>query len=154
METHLYRYQGCGLDNVYLQNGYTTSKLRSGEEVVSIEDIEGLHCAIASVVIDAPSALDAKSFKFLRKELDMSQRQVAQMLDVQEQTVSLWERAINPVPQHADLVLRALAKEKLSGNAEFWKMIQRFNALDRAAREAEHHINLHKEAGGWTQRAA
>ena len=40
METKLYRYKGCGLDNVYLQNGYTVSRLQSGDEVISIEDIE------------------------------------------------------------------------------------------------------------------
>lgn len=155
MEANLYRYRGCGLDNVYLQNGYKKIELRSGEEAVTIEDIEGLHCAIALAVVDGGSALDAQTFKFLRKELDMSQRQVAGMLDVEEQTVSLWERARSPVPQHADLLLRALAKEKLSGNAELAKMIERFNSLDREARELENQIAFSKELDGhWTQQAA
>jgi putative transcriptional regulator len=154
MDTNLYRYKGCGLDNVYLQNGYTVSTLQSGDEVVSIEDIEGLHCAIASVVVDSASALDAKTFKFLRKELDMSQRQVAQMLDVDEQTISLWERARTPLPQHADLLLRALVKEKMSGNAELRKLIQRFNSLDREARAIEAKIAFEKDDGHWIQRAA
>jgi DNA-binding transcriptional regulator YiaG len=155
METNLYRYKGCGLDNVYLQNGYAINTLRSGEEVVSIEDIEGLHCAIASAIVDSASALDARTFKYLRKELDMSQRQVAQMFDVDEQTVSLWERARNPVPQHADLMLRTLVKEKMSGNAELRNLIQRFNSIDRDIRAAEAKIEMHKDQGGsWIQQAA
>ena len=85
----------------------------------------------------------------------MSQRQVASMLDVEEQTVSLWERARNPVPQHADLLLRALAKEKLSGNAELAKMIERFNSLDRRERELEDQIAFLKGSDGhWMQQAA
>lgn len=155
METNLYRYKGCGLDNVYLQNGYAVNTLRSGEEVISIEDIEGLHCAIASAIVDSASALDARTFKYLRKELDMSQRQVAQMFDVDEQTVSLWERARNPVPQHADLMLRTLVKEKMSGNAELRNLIQRFNSIDRDIRAAEAKIEMHKDQdGSWIQQAA
>lgn len=154
METNLYRYKGCGLDNIYLQNGYTVSKLQSGDEVISIEDIEGLHCAIALVIADSAAALDAKTFKFLRKELDMSQRQVAQMLDVEEQTVSLWERARHPLPQHADLLIRALIKEKASGNAELSKLIQRFNALDRQTRALEAKVAFENDRGQWVHRAA
>ncbi|HET6632020.1 MAG TPA: helix-turn-helix domain-containing protein [Rhodanobacteraceae bacterium] len=151
----MYRYKGCGLDNVYLRNGYTSGRTKSGEEVVSIQDVDGLHCALATAIIDSPSSLDAKTFKFLRKELDMSQRQLAHIFDVEEQTVSLWERARTPVPQQVDLLLRALVKETMSGNAELRAMIQRFNSLDRAARAAEARIEMAvADSGHWMQQAA
>lgn len=84
----------------------------------------------------------------------MSQRQVAQMLDVEEQTVSLWERVRHPLPQHADLLIRALIKEKASGNPELGKLIQRFNTLDRQARALEAKIAFKNDHGRWVRRAA
>lgn len=154
MLSQLYRYKGCGLENVYLVNGYSVRKLGSGEEAVAIEDIEGLHKAIALHVVESSAPLTAKTYKFLRKELGMSQRQVAQIQGVEEQTVSLWERAQQPVPQSADVILRALTKEKLSGHPELAKLIERFNALDRQARELEA-IEFQKEQNdGWTTKCA
>ena len=131
MSCDLFRYQGCGLDNVYLRNGYRETESAIGEKGIFIDDVEGLHRAIAMVIIDSGASLDAKTFKFLRKELDFSQRQVAAFLGVEEQTVSLWERARAPIPQSADIFLRSLAKEKCSGNPELQKMIDRLNTIDR-----------------------
>lgn len=131
------RYQGCGLDNVYLVNGYKYTRLPSGQEVLHIEDIPGLHRAIASVIVDSPVDLDAKTFKFLRKEQDMSQRQLAEILGVEEQTVSNWERAKTPIPRYAALLLRALAKERCGGNAALMTVIEHMNRLDRQRHHAE-----------------
>jgi DNA-binding transcriptional regulator YiaG len=151
----LYRYRGCGLDNVYLVNGYTSRKLRSGEEIVAIEDIAGLHRAIALMLIESAPALDGKQFRFLRKELELSQRAVALILGNDEQTISLWERRTEPVPQPADLVLRALAKETLSGHPELKKLIERFNSLDREQRAIELQLKFEKEADdGWILKCA
>ena len=150
MQTDLYRYKGCGLDNVYLLNGYVISRLKSGEDVVVIEDLEGLHRAIAMNIVESSYPLDAKTFRFLRKELDMSQKQVAQINGVDEQTVSLWERARIPVPQSAELLLRALAGETMKGHSELKKLIERYNSLDREARALEHQLEFLKKADdGW-----
>lgn len=134
----LFRYQGCGLDNVYLSNGYHETVSASGEKRLYIENIEGLHNALAQAVADDPASLDAKTFKFLRKEMDMSQRQIGMICGVAEQTVSLWERARVPIPELAGLVLKTLTKEGCSGNAELKRQIERMNELDREiAREIE-----------------
>lgn len=151
MNTDLFRYRGCGLDNVYLRNGYRETISATGEKGVFIEDIEGLHRAIVMAVVDSANPLDAQTFKFLRKELDMSQRQVAAFFGVEEQTVSLWERARQPIPQSADIFLRTLAKETCSGNAELRKVIDRLNSLDRDVRQS---IELAKFDGHWELKAA
>lgn len=151
----MFRYKGCGLDNVYLVNGYSMRKMRNGDEAVAIEDMEGLHRAIALNIVESPAPLEAKTFRFLRKELDMSQRQIAQVLGLEEQTVSLWERGNNAVPQHADIVLRTLTKETLSGHPELMNLIERFNSLDREAREIEANLQFQKEADdGWSRKCA
>ena len=144
----LFRYQGCGLDNVYLRNGYRETVSAAGEKGVFIEDIEGLHKVIAIVIVDDTSPLDAKTFRFLRKELDMSQRKFGEYMDVEEQTVSLWERARKPIPHAADVLLRTLTKETCSGNAELMRMLERMNSIDREIRS---NIELEKNDGHWEQ---
>ena len=151
MSSDLFRYQGCGLDNVYLTNGYRKTVSTAGQEGLFIEDIEGLHHAIAIVIVDSSTPLDAMTFKFLRKELDMSQRQIAKTLGVEEQTVSLWERARAPIPQSAEIFLRTLTKEICSGNAEMLRIVERINTLDRDDRLS---IELTKNDGHWEQSKA
>ena len=138
----VFRYAGCGLDNVFLRNGYTFTQLSSGEEVIHITDVMGLHRALAQAIVDGPAELDAQTFKFLRKEQDKSQRQLASILGVEEQTVSLWERARTPIPKYADLVLRTLAKERCSNNAELNAMVDRLNSLDRDRHMHEMRIEM------------
>lgn len=147
----LFRYQGCGLDNVFLSNGYHETVTASGEYRLHIENIEDLHKVIAHMVADGPAPLDAKTFKFLRKELDMSQRQVGMICGVEEQTVSLWERARMPIPDLAALVLKALTIENCSGNAELKRLIERMNYLDR---EYSRQIELQWMGETWELAAA
>ena len=62
------QYKGCGLDNVYLANGYERRTTNSGIEVVHIEDRVGLHRTIALTVAMNPLHIDGAEFRFLRKE--------------------------------------------------------------------------------------
>lgn len=113
----MYKYLGCGLDNILLRNGHELRKTASGVDVVAIQDVAGLHRAIAKNLCDVTRPLTSKEFRFLRKELDMSQRQVALLARVEEQTVSLWERG-SPINSASEMLLRSLMKENLSGNPE------------------------------------
>ena len=64
----MYHYNECGLDNVYLENGYTV-EYEDGEEFVSFDDFEGIHRAIAKAICEQSSWLSREQFKFLRKEM-------------------------------------------------------------------------------------
>lgn len=130
----MYRYLGCGLDNVHLRNGYEVQTTASGQEVIAITDIPGLHRAIAENLCDAPRALTPQEFRFIRKELDMSQRQVALLVNMEEQTVSNWERGNTQVNTAAEFLLRSLMKETFSGNPEIRALMNHFCALDRDIR--------------------
>lgn len=147
--SEFFRYQGCGLDNVFLVNGYKIIESVAGNKSIFIEDIEDLHKAIARSIVDDASPLDAQTFKFLRKELGMSQRQFGEFLDMTEGSVSLWERARQPIPQAAQIFIRALVKEKCSGNAELMKTIERLNTLDREERRL---IAMEKTNDHWETR--
>lgn len=153
MKNSLFRYKGCGLDNIYLRNGYSVRKDSEGEDVIRIENIEGLHKAIAAAVVESPAPLDSKTFRFLRKEQCMSQRSIARVLGCEEQTVSLWERGTQAVPQSADLVLRTLTKETLSGHPEISNLIERVNSLDRELRGLEARIEFEKDGAAWEKAA-
>lgn len=133
----MYRYLGCGLDNVVLRNGFEIDQTESGAEVVRISNVEGLHHAIAKSLCELVRPLTASEFKFLRKELDMSQRQVAAMAGVTEQTVSLWERGNSEINDAAERLLRVIYMEVHSNNAEAKALLERFCALDREIRQME-----------------
>jgi putative transcriptional regulator len=119
------QYHGCGLDNVFLRNGYRLGRTDAGTDTLFIENVTALHRAIADWICDLPRKLTPKEFKFLRKELDLSQRQLGDMLQVKEGTVSTWERGTYEIDSLADVVLRALVKERISGNAAFEAVLQK-----------------------------
>jgi DNA-binding transcriptional regulator YiaG len=124
----MFHYTSCGLRNVWLRNGYRTKRTSYGK-AVAIEDIEGLHRAIARYVIAFNRHLSGAEFRYLRKELGLSQASLAELLGNEEQTVALWERR-GRVPVTADRVLRALYREHADGNAKLWEMIERLNELE------------------------
>ena len=53
-----YHYKESGLDNVYLENGFTIHKTPYGEGV-SIQDTAGLHKAIGVWLVEAPKPVGA-----------------------------------------------------------------------------------------------
>jgi DNA-binding transcriptional regulator YiaG len=87
----MYHYQESGLDNVYLENGYHKHKTRYGEGV-SIENTEGLHKAIGRWLVSLPKPLDGAELRFLRLEMEATQKHLAEIIGATEQTLRLWEK--------------------------------------------------------------
>jgi len=52
----MYHYKACGLDNVYLKNGYEEKNTPSGKSI-AIHDIDGLHKAIGKGIANKEAAL-------------------------------------------------------------------------------------------------
>lgn len=103
----MYHYKTCGLENIYLKTGYTLKETPYGR-AVSIDDIEGLHLAIASDLLRQKTPLTGRQFRFLRKEQDLTQAELAAILGVTEQTVASWEKQKDtPVQMMADISIRA-----------------------------------------------
>lgn len=146
------RYRGAGLDNVYLVNGYTKHTLKSGEEAISIHNLEGLHKAIALELASQVGEMEGSVFRFLRKYVDMGQAAIARILGSTEGTVSNWERGVvAPVPGASAEFLRALVREHLSGNAALIDAVEAYNHLDREVRKRD--INFTEENGEWLRAA-
>ena len=101
----MYHYTESGLRNVHLQNGFTEIDTPYGK-AVSIHGIDDLHRAIAGHLIRQPY-LSGREFRFLRIELDMTQREVGEYLGVGPQSVAMWEKSAR-VLRKADQIIRAL----------------------------------------------
>ena len=80
-----YHYIDSGLDNIYLENGYTVHKTSYGEGI-SIQDAEGLHRAIGKRLISQRYPLNGAEFRFLRMEMELTQNALAGLIGSTEQT--------------------------------------------------------------------
>lgn len=125
----MYHYTQCGLDNVWLENGYTVKKTAYGQ-ALAIEDADGLHKVLALELIAKQGRLSGKELKFLRVAMGLSQGGLGKLLGATEQSVSLWERT-GKVPQAADGLTRLLAVEKLNGNCKVSDVIERISTVER-----------------------
>lgn len=137
----------CGLDNVWLENGYTEKKTAYGK-AVSIDSVENLHQVIALSLCEKKSRLTGKEFRFIRTMMDMSQAGVAKVLGVTEQSVSLWERT-GKVPKSADTLTRMLYLAKHDGNTKVTAVIDRINTVERICNQR---IVATEGRRGWTSK--
>ena len=111
MHDDRYHYLECGLDDVYLLNGFKRFKSPRGTSV-AIRDVDKLHRAIGRHLCRHKKKLNGKEIRFLRRGMPMSQASLAHMLDVKEQTIYRWEAGKNSMPRAAEAVLRHLYMEK------------------------------------------
>ena len=102
-----YLYKECGLDNIYLMNGFSIENV-DGEDTVSIHNIEGLWKAIGLDLATSKKTLSPKEIRFLRTQMNKTQSDLARMLRVDDQTVARWEKKKSKIPGPADLGLRIL----------------------------------------------
>ena len=99
----MYHYTESGLNNVWLVNGYTVETTPYGKGV-RIEDVEGLNKSIAARLVNDKPHLTGAEFRFLRKELDLSQAALAKIVGKDAQSVARWKKA--RVPKMADRMMR------------------------------------------------
>lgn len=127
----MYHYLESGLRNVWLVNGVRHRQSAYGP-TIAIADVFGLHRAIGLWIVRKPGRLTGAELRFLRQELDLSQRRLAEYLGCEEQTVSLWERR-GRMPKIADRFVRAIYRETVEGNAHIRDIVARL--VDKDARE-------------------
>lgn len=125
----MYHYTECGLDNVWLENGYTVHHTPYGKGV-SIDDADGLHTVLVAELVKKKGRMTGKELRFLRTYLALSQGNLGKCLGATEQSVSLWERT-GKVPATSDALVRLLVIEQLSGNMKVTAVLNRINDVDR-----------------------
>lgn len=147
MATQLkYHYTECGLDNVYLINGYVPVSTPRGEGV-KIQDIEGLHRAIGLMLVEEKQSLNGNEFRFLRHEMNMTQKTLAGILGVDAQSVARWEKGQTQTDGPSQNILRLLYREYIGGNIAIVEPLKRLAELDEALEHDD--ISFEDTADGW-----
>lgn len=144
----MYHYTECGLNNVWLLDGFTVQKTPYGK-AIAIDHADGLHRAIALRLVNNKPRWSGGEFRFVRKELDMSQAALALILGKDAQSVARWEKS-GRVPKMADRLLRVIYQEHAGGNQKVIELVKRLNELDQ-----QHHERMLFEVEGknWRLRA-
>lgn len=148
-----YHYRESGLSNVYLANGFETVETNFGESV-HIQNVEALHEAIGSFLVECPVKLKGESLKFLRTQLNMTQIRMGKdvFLHKDGQSVALWEKdKEGEIPGQAEIILRSFYKEAKSGAAtHVTTLLQKF-AEEECAEFHGRRIEFQNTQGSWVQ---
>jgi len=142
----MYHYTESGLSNVYLVNGFNIEVI-DGEEYTSIDDMNGLHNIIAQAIVDSNSTLTHEQFKFLRVELNLSQKSLAVSFGVDEQTIARYEKNKTKIPRTTDAALRSIYMESLDKNNPVGYFLELL--ADVEAQAAAQEIRLEEVDARW-----
>lgn len=125
----MYHYTECGLDNVWLANGYTQKDTAYGK-AVAVSMADELHKALADQLVKKPARLTGKELRFLRVQMGVSQAALAASQGVSEQNVSLWERH-GKVPKANDKLIRLCYLAHSAGNETLRAAFDRIMTVER-----------------------
>lgn len=134
-----YHYTECGLDYVYLRNGFELIETQWGTSI-SITHPDGLHHVIGTAIVDQAEPISGQQLRFMRVEMDMTQTHLGKILGYSDrQMVANWEREKDSrIPKASDLIVRLLYSEFLKGGSpsNITAMIKRLADAEREAFEA------------------
>ena len=150
-----YRYTGCGLDYVYLLNGYTLHETEHGAGV-SIDDARRLHERVALDIIGDPHPLRGQEVRFLRGMMKVSQEGLARVLRQRRGSVARWEAEPDKaIPGAADSALRMFYALKAGGHEMAVKVVDLLQELDDLEQGLAKARDLQlRNDGGWMRAAA
>ena len=100
-------YTDCGLDNIFLLNGFEPEDIDNCE-YVTVTDIDGLHQAIGLHIVLEKKAPTGQEMRFLRTEMGFSQAELGSRLGVSDQSVARWEKGQTDVPGTAVFSFKVL----------------------------------------------
>ena len=139
--TEGFHYTACGLDYVFLRNGYAIRDTKYGP-AVAIQDVDALHSAIARTIISSPDQIRGQEVRFLRSVLSLSQEGLGRVLQESRPTVARWEgEPEKGIPGASDSALRLFCAAKLDGNALALEVATLLEEID----ELQHQIAVLQE---------
>jgi DNA-binding transcriptional regulator YiaG len=101
------RYDASGLEGVRLLNGFVLEDDPDLGPLVTIEQQDDLHRAIALHIIEQQRPMTGPEIRFLRKLTGRTQAELARELRVDAQTVANYEKG-RGVPEPSDLLMRVI----------------------------------------------
>lgn len=117
-------YRECGLDDVWLVNGYSRARGPYGL-TLAVENAAALHDAIAADIVESPAKLTGRTFRFLRKRLDASQAELGRLIGADVQAIARWEKGRSAIPGSADRLVRAMWAERARSRPAVSEIVER-----------------------------
>jgi len=145
LATKPYHYTQCGLDDVYLMNGYHVHETPYGNGV-SVEKADELQHAIAMSLCENKAFLSGTEFRFLRKLMNLTQAEVASYFLCNVQAVARWEKGKTELNGAADRLLRLLYIGSRRANVSPEEVIKALAELDA---KADSQQIFEETADGW-----
>ena len=128
-------YPDCGLDDVYLLNGYDHEETPYGKGI-SVQDIDGLRAAIARDLVSRKKVLNGKEVRFLRKQMDLTQSELGRLVGLDAQSVARWEKGQRVLKKGpAELLLRVIYTGTDEGKIDPLAVLKRLDELDAPMNE-------------------
>ena len=100
-------YTASGLDYVYLMNGFSVEEDPDYGRMVTIESPDDLHKAIGLHVVTQGRNLKGPEFRFLRKQMKLTQSQLAERFGTDVQTIANYEKG-KKIPTVSERYMRAI----------------------------------------------
>ena len=116
-----YRYEECGLDNVILLSGYEHQVI-DDETYTSIHDVNDLHERILESLALKKELLSAKEIRFIRREMNLTQVALGNLIGSSGQAVGRWEKLGEKptnIPLPNDLLLKIIIQDHVKGIRPF-----------------------------------
>ncbi len=149
----MYHYTGSGLSNIWLRNGYKTITTPYGK-ATAIADLFGLNRSIGLKLTMEKPHLSGPEFRFLRKELELSQLALAKLMGMADaQALAKWEK-LGRVATLPDRFIRQLYLEAVvKKSTRFTDLIQRLQDAEESERNSRM-VFAEQAKKGWTAVAA
>ena len=147
-----FHLKAIGLPNVHLLNGVSIEQDADYGTLIAIEDIPGLHRAVGLYIVAKSDELTGSEFRFLRKEMNLTQEALADRLRVNVQTVANYEKGKTSMGA-ADAAVRALYTLHILSDEADVNLIRAFaGAIIPARRAAKLPERSRKKiAGSWRE---
>lgn len=124
----MYHYTECGIDGIWLANGYETIDTPYGE-ATAVHDPQGLHHLIALDLVNGKPRLTGADLRFLRGVMDRTQAEVAELVGREVQAVARAEKG-DELPPLFNRLIRQIVLEDLGESPRYTDLVQRVLAMD------------------------
>ena len=140
-----FNYTGCGLEGIYLINGFEHHDME-GETGVAITDVDGLHATIATGLVWNEALLEGRELRFLRKLMGITQVDLATWLRCDAQSVARWEKGDHKINGAADGMLRLLYLAHSNGDVDALEVVKALAEIDE---DVKRNQMFEAKDGGW-----
>lgn len=144
-----YHYTECGLDYVYLTDGYTVYETGYGP-AIEVHNAPELDRKIALEIVRHQGSLTGQEVRFLRGLMDLTQQELGLLLGKDAQSIARWEKSKTTLPKIEDIALRQIYLEKTGHAPKFVDTAQCVSAIGGRLERVE----FTEKKGEWTEGVA